>query len=95
VLVVASLAASTNHPPCEQWLTGLGVARSSVIVVGCWEGCWAVPRRCGALVLGFVVVGWLSVVVVGHGVWGRRYVYDLKLMKTVSWLKETRNIKLT
>jgi hypothetical protein len=37
-------------------------------------GCWAVPRRRGALVFVFIIVGWLSVVAVGHKVccfWGR------------------------
>ena len=64
-----------------------------IIVVGCW----AVPCQYGALVLGFVIVGWLSIVVVGHGLWvpSLQHVYDLKLMKTVRLLKETRNIKLT
>ena len=34
---LSSLAASTHDPPCEQWLTGLGVgAGSSVVVVGSW-----------------------------------------------------------
>jgi hypothetical protein len=38
----------------------------------------------------------VSVVVVGHGLWvlSLQHVYDLKLKKTVSLLKETRNIKL-
>jgi hypothetical protein len=62
-------------------------AGSSVVVVGCC----AAPCQCGALVLGFVIIGWLSVVVVGHGlrVPSLQHVYDLKLKKTVSLLKET------
>jgi hypothetical protein len=48
-------------------------------------GCWVVPRHCGALVLVFIVVGWLFIFVVGHGVccFGA-VIYNLKIMKTVS-----------
>ena len=67
--LLSSLAASTHNPPCEQWLTGLGVgAGSSVVVVGSWAGCWAVPCHRRTLVHGFIRGGWLSNVVVGHGV---------------------------
>ena len=70
---------------------GVGAGLSIIVV-----GCWAVPCKCRALVLGFVITCWLSVVVVGHGLWVPllQHVYDIKLMKTVSLLKKT-SIKLT
>jgi hypothetical protein len=52
------LSAASTCEPCEQWLTGLGEGDgSSIVVVGSWGECWAVPRCHEALVLVFVVVG--------------------------------------
>jgi hypothetical protein len=44
--------------------------------LGCPSSLWGAGKGAGLFlveVLGFVVVGWLSVVMVGHGVWGRRF----------------------
>jgi len=61
-----------HNPPCEWWLTGLGVgAGSSVVVVGNWGRFWAVPCHHGALVLVFVIPYPMSL----------QHVYDLKLRK--------------
>ena len=99
--LLLTLAASTHDPPCKQWLTGLGVgAGLSIIIVGSWGGCWAVPCHCGTPGAWFhqrrVVIQCCC------WAWGvffqgpfLQHIYNLKLMKTVSWFEETRNIKLT
>jgi hypothetical protein len=51
-------------------------------VLGCLSSLWGAR-------LFLINVGWLSIIVVGHGLWVPllEHVYDLKLMKTVNLLK--------
>jgi hypothetical protein len=70
--VLSCRARAPHHAgPCWMLVLVVVVGGSAAIhpgEVAHGGGCWVVPRCCGALVLVFIIIGWLSIFVVGHGV---------------------------